>query len=280
MKIFYVLILFLIYTLNAQALNIIIEENVLKDYKIFLNGKDPLNIKNFNNKGARRSVVDLIILQQAISIGGYKADFNFIKSPTSLRELQQLKDGKGITTATTSWLYDLKNMQNDIYISEAIINDGEFEAGLYTLDSNNKILNLKTLEEIQNLTAVSNKYWVSDWNTLESLNLKKIYHTIKWKSMTRMIKAKRADILLAPFQSTYDLSFKTEDNRFLPIPNLKVGLKGSRHFAISKKYKNSKEIFEALNKGIKILKTEGIIKKAYEESGFFNQNVKDWQKLN
>lgn len=115
---------------------------------------------------------------------------------------------------------------------------------------------------------------------MEDLKLKKLINTTKWKFIVRMVDAKRGDFLLAPFQSTKDLSFVTEGVKLVPIQNLKVGLNGSRHFGISKNYKNSKEIFEALNKGIKILRKEGIIKKAYEQSGFFNENVKHWKKLN
>jgi len=115
---------------------------------------------------------------------------------------------------------------------------------------------------------------------LENLKLKKLINTTKWKFIVRMVSIKRGDFLLASFQNTEDLSFFSEGIKLVPIQGLKVGLQGSRHFAISKNYPKSKELFKALNKGMKILRKEGIIKKAYEQSGFFNEKVKNWKKLN
>ena len=265
---------------STKTIKVVIEQGVLRDYKIFIKDKNPLEVNNFKEKGTRRSVVELVLLQQALHKGGYEVNIEFMTSPTSSRELLQIKDASAITAATSLWLHNLETISDFIYISDPLIRNEEFEAGLYTVHTNKKVLSMKTIEEIQTLTAISNKNWIPDWHTLEELKLKKVLHTLKWKSMTRMINANRGDFLLAEFQSTPDLSFKTEDIKFLPIPNLKVGLKGSRHFAISKKYKDSKKIFLALNKGLKILRKEGKIKKAYIESSFFNVKVKHWKKLN
>lgn len=283
MKYFFI-ILTLLFTINLYSssikLDIIIEENVLKDYKKFMQNKSPLDIQEFKYHTSRRSVVELVLFQQALFLGGdYKVELNFIISPTYLRELQQLKQAKGISTGTSLWLYDLEKLKDFVYISNPLIRNNEFEAGFYTIESNKKALNAKSLEDIQQLIAISNKYWVPDWKTLERIKPKKLIHEIKWKYMTRMVSIKRGDFLLAPFQVTNDLSFKTEDIKFIPINGLKVGLEGSRHFAIAKNYPNSKEIFKALNRGIKILRKSGIIEKAYKQSGFFNEKVKDWRKL-
>ncbi|MGA1931413.1 hypothetical protein ACH5BF_01635 [Arcobacter sp. YIC-464] len=283
MKYFFI-ILTLLFTINLYSssikLDIIIEENVLKDYKKFMQNKSPLDIQEFKYHTSRRSVVELVLFQQALFLGGdYKVELNFIISPTYLRELQQLKQAKGISTGTSLWLYDLEKLKDFVYISDPLIRNNEFEAGFYTIESNKKALNAKSLEDIQQLIAISNKYWVPDWKTLERIKPKKLIHEIKWKYMTRMVSIKRGDFLLAPFQVTNDLSFKTEDIKFIPINGLKVGLEGSRHFAIAKNYPNSKEIFKALNRGIKILRKSGIIEKAYKQSGFFNEKVKDWRKL-
>ncbi|UTJ05278.1 hypothetical protein [Arcobacter roscoffensis] len=285
MKYFFIFIslFFTISNINASniTLDMLIEENVLKDYKNFTEDKNPLKIKNFSHTSSRRSVVEIVLFQQALYLGGnYKVNLNFIKSPTYLRELQQLKQGKAITTATSIWSHDLKELKKHVYISKALIRNNEFEAGLYTISSNKKALSAKSLKDIQSLKAVSNKYWIPDWKTLYKLKPKKLIHVIKWKYMTRMVSIQRADFLLAPFQSKEDLSFQTENIVFVPIPNLKVGLEGTRHFAISKAHPKAKEIFKALNKGIEILRKEGLITKAYKQSGFFNKKVHNWKKLN
>ncbi|WP_319469541.1 hypothetical protein [uncultured Pseudodesulfovibrio sp.] len=83
------------------------------------------------------------------------------------------------------------------------------------------------------MTAVSNKNWKSDWNTLEGLHLKKITHIQHWEIMTKIVDQMRADFLLAPFQPTKGMYLTVNDIHLKPITGIKVGLVGSRHFAVS-----------------------------------------------
>ncbi|MGA1931412.1 hypothetical protein ACH5BF_01630 [Arcobacter sp. YIC-464] len=266
---------------NANELKVIIEKDVLDDYLKFIENKDPLKMTDFRGEHSRRSTVELVLLQQALERGGYKVpSLKFILTPSYTRKIVQLKNGSGFSSGTSLWFYDLDKLRDFVYITEPLILKAEYEAGFYTVESNKKALSAKSLEDIQQLTAISNKYWVPDWRTLESLNLKKLINTTKWKFIVRMVSINRGDFLLASFQPTPDLSFLTEGVKLVPIQGLKIGLNDSRHFAISKKYPNSKELFEALNKGIKILRKEGVITKAYKQSGFFNEKVQHWKKLN
>ena len=281
-KIFLILCLFITTTFsNNNELTIIIEKDVLDDYKKFIENKNPLKLTDFKDKYSRRSTIELVLLQQALEKGGYKKpSLKFILTPSYTRKIVQLKSGLGFSSGTSMWIYDLEKSKDFLYISDPLIKNGEYEAGFYTIETNKKALNVKSLEDIQKLTAISNKYWIPDWKTLENLKLKKLINTTKWKFIVRMVSIKRGDFLLASFQNTEDLSFFSEGTKLVPIQGLKVGLQGSRHFAISKNYPKSKELFKALNKGMKILRKEGIIKKAYEQSGFFNEKVKNWKKLN
>lgn len=274
--------IFLIFSseLFANVIKVIVPSSVLKDYNKFIENKNPLSVKSFKSKYSKRGVVEIVLLQQALFYGKYSTKIKLIKAPTYARVLSSITDGSALITGNTNWIHDLKRLEDKLYISDALLLNGEFEAGLYTSFDNVKVLSSKTLEDIQKLTAISSKQWIPDWTTLIKLNLKDKQSVVRWSLMTRMVKAKRADFLLAPFQETYDLSFKAANTKFVPIPNLKVSLYGTRHFAISKKNKNAQAIFNAINKGIKILREKKIIHKAYVESGFFNEKVKDWIKLN
>lgn len=97
--------------------------------------------------------------------------------------------------------------------------------------------------------------------------------------MVRNVDQKRSDFLLAPFQPTKDMLLSVGDTLLKPIPGMKVGLVGSRHFAVSKHHPLGKAIFEALTKGLRILRSNGIIEKAYRESGFFNQTAMGWKRI-
>ena len=179
-------------------------------------------------------------------------------------------------TSTTVWNIDL----DEKYLSTALINKGEFVAGIYVSPKNKRALKARNLEDIRQLTFVSSKKWIVDWNTLTELSVKALYHVSQWKFMPKMVLSERADALLAPFQSNDQLLFQTEEGDLIPIPGVKIGLKGARHFSIADKSVGNIKLKDALNKGIAHLKESRIIQRAYEESGFFNIHVKDWSLIN
>ncbi len=98
--------------------------------------------------------------------------------------------------------------------------------------------------------------------------------------MVEMVGRNRVDFLLAPFQVQEDLSFTSRKFKFFPIRGVKVGLSGSRHFIVSRKYPNGEAIAKALDRGISILRQNGTIERALRECGFFNEHVVGWQKIN
>lgn len=266
--------------LASPVVDVVLTSDVLDDYNKFIGDKDPLLVSNFGGQHARRDVVEVVLFQQALSYGGFTASYDFIIAPNYSRMLVMLSQGLAAVSANTLWLTDLKKSKYDLYSSEALIDEGEFEAGFYTVPTNQKALAVGSLEELIDLRVVSDDAWTSDWSTLTGLKLKNLYSVKGWAFMVRMVANKRADFLLAPFQSSDDLSFEAEGYKFVPLQNFKLGLRGSRHLAVSKSYPNAEEIYESLNKGINILRDKGIIAKAYSECGFFNEKVKNWKKLN
>lgn len=130
------------------------------------------------------------------------------------------------------------------------------------------------------LHAVSSRNWTIDWQVLTKMNLSGLNHSGQFPLMARMLVKGRADFMLSPFYNSPDLSFTEGGEKFIPIPNIKVVLPGSRHFALSNKHPDFEEIKQALIKGLKILTDEGIIQKAYTQSGFFNAKVKNWHIIN
>ncbi|MCP4321002.1 MAG: hypothetical protein GY787_03950, partial [Alteromonadales bacterium] len=73
--------------------------------------------------------------------------------------------------------------------------------------------------------------------------------------------------------------FTPEGVHLVPVPDIKIGLQGTRHFAVSKRHPKGKEVIKALDAGIKLMKEQGIVDKAYSDSGFFNEKVKHWNKI-
>jgi hypothetical protein len=165
-------------------------------------------------------------------------------------------------------------------LSDALIPDGQFEAGFYTSADNQHALNTKSLTDLQQLHIVANPAWTVDWVTLQRLGIKKLEATPQWNSMVRMVLAHRVDALLAPFQNRPDLSLRTDFGVLYPIPNIKISLSGARHIPVSLKHPRGLVILSLLNQGIRAMHKDGTITKAYTQAGFYNPHVKDWLMLN
>ena len=264
---------------HDNTFNIIVTDDVNNDYLLFLNGRDPLAIKDFSGLHSRRDVVEIILVQQALHFGGNRHNYNLISNNSSRETIQSLYEGSVLLTGTSVW-QSMFVEQDNIYFSVPVINNGQFESGLYTHPENKSMLAVNSMQQLQQQGAISNKHWSIDWYTLQSLAIPKIWHAERWSSMVEMVNSQQADFLLAPFQATEDLSLLVNDIKLVPVPNVKIALHGTRHFAISKKSEHSKQILQQLNRGLYILKTQGIIKKAYKQSGFFNNKVRDWKRLN
>ncbi|GLS91340.1 hypothetical protein GCM10007916_24090 [Psychromonas marina] len=263
---------------ERNELLIIIPADVKDDYDLFVNGRDPLKIKDFGGQYSRRDVVEVLLTQQALYLGGMLDPIQLTVSPSHARMIKQVRSGAVVMSGNSIW-HDAFNKSDFAYVSDAIIEDGMFEAGIYTTPTNQNTLQAKTLSDIQRLTAVSSKAWLVDWQTLNSMEMSSLINTVKWSSMVKMVARGRADFLLAPFQPTDDMSFIVDGVHLVPVPGIKVGLKGTRHFAVSKQHARGKDVIQALNKGIKILKEQGVVNQAYIDSGFFNAKVKNWENI-
>ena len=52
--------------LAGQTLTAAVDEDIIADYQLFVGERDPLDIIHFSGPGARRDVVEIVLLQQAL----------------------------------------------------------------------------------------------------------------------------------------------------------------------------------------------------------------------
>lgn len=267
-----------------KTITILTQQDVFNDYQKFIDGRDPLTLTQFGGPNSRRDVVELVLVQQALKMGGNQFPIKIVSvdntSDSYNRFIKEITTGSATMGGNSAWLIDLKQIGDKVHISEPSIRQGEFEAGLYTTADNADARLSKTLPQIQKLTAVVAESWKPDVATLESLKFAQLLKTQSWDSMVGMLAKKRADVLLAPFQPTADLSMDVNGKKLVPILNVKVGLQGSRHFFVSKASPIGSDVFKSLNTGLNKLRDQGTIEKAYRESGFFNQATRNWSRLN
>ena len=261
----------------TETLRIGINEDLLAKYTMFVGDRDVLQITDFSGEGTRRSVVEVVLLVQALHLGGMDSPIEWRVLPNYSRIQRALQEGDIAIAASSMWNYDLVNMLKYTIASDALVADGEYQAGLYKLANNP--LTIITPEELNNLTVISVASWTPDWTTLTSMPFKAVFDANNWDAMIRMIQAQRGDVILSSFKGSADMSFSEGDVTLIPVDGVKVSLMGSRHFVIAKQHPNSADILLAVNKGLSQLRNDGIVRKAFTESGFFNERVTHWLDL-
>lgn len=254
---------------SAGEILIYIRDDVYEDYISFLAGRDVLSIESFSGKTIRRDVVDMIIAQQALKLGGFEHNFKYAAGKLNFRNTRMLQQGRLLISFDSYWLSDAKALNGDVLISSAVIRKGEYVAGIYTHPNNQKTLAIRSQQDLSQRTAVSTPKWRTDWSTLQALPLKELVREDEWLSMARMVHLQWVDFMLMPFHSTPDKSFTLENMTLVPVPDVGVKLNDSRHFVISAKHPYGTKAFTAIEKGLAILRKQNKIVKAYQQAGFF-----------
>lgn len=253
----------------ADEIMIYIRDDVYDDYQAFVKGRDVATINDFHGKTVRRDVIDMILAQKALKIGGFNHTFKYIPGKLNFRNTKMIQQGKLLISFDSYWLSDANALASDIFISDAVIREGEYAAGLYTSPKNSAALNIKTLSDLKDFTAVSTTKWRTDWKTLSQLPLKQLVAEDEWLSMARMVNLMWIDIIFMPFNSTKDKSFTMDKITLVPVDGVAITFDDSRHFVISKKHPLGLKAFEAINIGLKKLREQKLITKAYTQAGFF-----------
>ncbi|WP_440874106.1 hypothetical protein [Thalassotalea sp. PLHSN55] len=231
-------------------------------------------LANYKFTNPSRSLIESILVCQALRLGGIEPIFNFV-AISNIPRLLRLVTNRHIDLMLDSVWLNLAD-QNKVYVSAPLIRDGEYFKGVYTNRLNIALLKAKSAKDLKNFHAVSSKHWHADWQALQRLNI--ATHSVpRYQFMLKMVHAKRADFLLDDFSNNDDLSHNYENIHLVPVPNMKVAIKGSRHILVNKENEHGTRIFTALQTGLKKLREQGKIVQAYQEGGFFNAQVNDWQ---
>jgi hypothetical protein len=263
-----------------DAVVIAVNEDILPDYLRFLQGRDPKDVHLYSGPGARRDVIELVLLMQAVRLGGFTAPIELRSEQSYLRTLRDIAEGRFITSAGLAWKVDIDAMPQAYLTSRPLIKQGEFVVGLYTTHQKQKTLSNLTPSAITALNIVTNSQWKSDVQTLKDLGFEHITYSPNWVNIARMSDVGRADITLAPFQTTANMVITVGDLSLYPLIGVKVAISGSRHWPISRKHPQGDAFYQALERGITQLENNGIIQQAYRECGFFHPDVVQWKLLN
>lgn len=236
-------------------------------------------IDRFDSPYANRPTVDLVLQLQALAAGGLEFDYELSVHPNHGRAMAEVQQGYNDLTAETVWESEIARNADAILSSHAVIQDSEFEKGLYVLPSNKRLLEAKLPEAFSEFVGATVFNWSVDLRLLENLGLRRIEKTSKAETVFQLIRDGRADFALLEFASTPDMGIDNGGVRLIPVPQCKVALPGGRAWIVSKHSPHAAALVQALDRGIARLRQEGRIERAFRECGFFHPKVTRWKRL-
>ena len=267
-------------TLSSKAkIPISIESDIYKYAQQVLGEESIESIDNFKHPSCLRDVVEFILVQKAIKLGGLNLEYDFVLGDYDARNIRLIQHGLLLISFDSIWLNEASQYEKDVFISDPVIRKNEFYAGIYVAPSKISTLKPKLADGITELSFVTSEAWHTDVKTLTALKPKSLVIEADWLVMAKMVSSGWVDAMLAPFKPTMPFEYTGKNYKIRAIDNFKVALQDSRHFVISKKHPLGKKTFKAIQKGLKQLRQSGYIERAYKECGFLNPVVEDWQEI-
>ena len=276
---FFTTILIFLYSspnLAKEIINVSTTASFAEDYEKFLQEKQlpPEEINDFKSKYSSRVVADLVLISQALKLGGMDAKLNIVTFPNSARERAQVKKGKIAISGQAHWRTEFDSR---VHISSATIPRGRFIKAILGLPNNEKLKDLRWYTDFQQITTAIVPSWAHDLQLLEKMGVKHIYKAPSRGNLIKMAHAGRVDFILIDFSNKIKDGYFLEDDIKLKVTEkTKIVLDGSRHYMVSKLHPQGDRIYKALEAGVKIMKEKGVFEKALYDVGFYPEGEKDW----
>lgn len=262
------LLLLLFCSASHASILIYIRDDVLQNYERFLAGRSVHDVDEFTSEFVRRDVVDMVLAQQAIKLGGFNGLFEYASGRVNFRNTRLLESGMLLMSFDSYWMSDAEAMEDFIYVSKPVIRKGEYYAGIFASPKHPSIFNVNSVDELRQYTAASTPRWRTDWQTLDALSLRELIREDEWVSQAQMVSKMLVDFIMMPFHVSNSETYKLDNIELKPIPKVALLLNDSRHFVVSKKHPLGEEVFAALSAGLKQLRQNGRVERAYREAGF------------
>lgn len=239
----------------GEPVSVVVAPDVLVDYELFLRGRRPPEIVP-NGPLPRRDVLEMIVLLQALRAGGVSDPVEYVVSPSLERHVALLKSG-GV--ALSAAMINLADLDSEVDIVREIDFDsggGSQVVGLYTSSINSAAMAASSLEDVLELSAVSNKAWRADWRALEAVDLKDLVSVSDWATMCRIVALGRVDFLIAPFRLDGKDYIETAAGRLQLMKGFGLVLSSERRFVVSSQHERQSDLHEALKRGFVVLEQD------------------------
>ncbi|EWH10251.1 hypothetical protein DS2_09137 [Catenovulum agarivorans DS-2] len=224
-----------------------------------------------------RTLLDAILMCRAFEHQNTRLQIEFVSMPNERRGMLLVEQGKMDTMTSSVWSTETNGA--DVYVTQPLLDVGEFEKGVYFAMSH-PVFDLPPQQvALSNYTGLSVKDWTLDNQALYQLTTQ--YIKVGYSpAIFQYMRKGRADFILLEFPSSYNLNWCHDEVCLKPLPNVKVALNGTRHLVVSKYSENGAQFFYRLERGLTQLRAMGEIRKLYQQSGLINSQVEDWKVLN
>jgi hypothetical protein len=203
---------------QPEFVDVFIRDDIYQDYKTFVGQRDVTTIHDFSGKTMRRDVADMVLLHQALALGGFQKRFRYQSGKVTFRNTRLLESGVLLLSFDTYWLADATALADQVLISDPVIRNGEYLAGIYTSPSNSAVFRIKELSDLKHFSAVSTSKWRTDWLTLQALPLQTLAREDEWLSQARMVSMRWVDFMLMPFFHDNEGHYRLESIHLKVVP--------------------------------------------------------------
>ena len=257
-----------------------ITESEKQKLDAFIAGRPITSIKDYRSTQLDSiAPLEQFLFRKAVLLGGLDARFEDFIVPTSARARESLRNGAVLAGGTAQWHVYYPAVQDTILESDEVIKCGWYEKGLYTARSRLSDYAISTDRDLSKYVVVTSKTWEVDWATLSSMPFAAVHSAPTRATQFKMVVGGRGDFTLQDFSSRADLSIEEQGVTLFPVPGVKIALSGTRHFWVYKDDPASSAVFEALQRGLRLMHQQGEIKRALSESGIRNATVESWVPL-
>lgn len=267
--------LLLVASCGAVSAVILIPAQVLDDYKSIVGERPPAAIRDFRGKGSRREVVEVILLLQALDAGDYPHQIRLRTSPSEAQSMRVLASGQANLLGTTLWRQSLDKFEPRIKPSFTVIRSGEYQFGLYGCKGQ-----LSGVEpNLSTISVVANKQKAVIWSALHQAGFKSLDYFETPEARAKMVCLARVQATVSEFPSSSNLDISRGGFTLAPFEGIKLVVDASRHYAISTSATGSEAVTLAVNRGLKIIRRKGVIRRALLQSGLHHPKAEDWREI-
>jgi hypothetical protein len=149
---------FMAHTAPNKTIKIAVTQRLANLYQSIIEReqKQIITFTDVDLKNTTKGFVSLVILKQALHKAGLATKFEFVISPNYKRSQLLVQSGDALFTLATL-LED--HTPPDTLKSSILINSQDMARGIYGLKSNHKLMNVKSLDELKKMSAVTNIAW-------------------------------------------------------------------------------------------------------------------------